>query len=768
MNLPPRQSCEIQAANLAVALQLAEAGISIFPARVFRSGRSNKWQKQPLVTYWQKAATTDPIQIRAWFSNYPNAVAGIELRKAGLIVIDADRHGGPDGVVALDALANEHGGLPTSPVTNTAGGGRHHIFRQPAGETFGNGKGALPAGIDVRGAGGWIVAPGSVRPDGAMWAAAEGAPPLTQAFQAGTIPILPDWIAALIRKNNSRVSPHDGVTAVLVTPERSGVAENVIANLTPSPPPWSEAEEARIRSALVCIPANDYDIWLRIGMALHCTGWGDRARALWDDWSKTSEKYDPVAQEKTWSSFGRVGYTGPLVTLATLFDLANKHGWEQPLKSEIDTLNERYFLIGNVGGKCLVGQFVANPAKSGQMLSLQRVSDFKTWHSNRKITVRDEKGTKKTKTLGTAWMEHPNRRQYEGIDLVPDAPKVLPNGYLNLWRGFGVEPTSGEWPLMQQHISEILASGDAKAAEYIFRFSAWTVQHPGERAEAALVVRGGKGAGKGVFGNALAGIFGEHGLHIFQPSHLTGNFNSHLRSCLLLYSDEAFWAGDKKGESVLKGLITEPSLMIEQKGVDAVQWPNRLHVIMTANADWVVPASHDERRFAVFDVSDKYAKGMASEDIRSAYFEPLHREIKNGGLGAMLHDLLHLNIGNWHPRQVYETEGLRKQKEQSLSPLEQWFAQVLQDGELPCSFMSRSVFATTQVLVSSARERVPRQRDYFSYKAMGDFLRKQGCTSERTAQARGWKFPRLVDMRAQWSRRYGEWKWDNPELEDWQ
>jgi hypothetical protein len=90
---------------------------------------------------------------------------------------------------------------------------------------------------------------------------------------------------------------------------------------------------------------------------------------------------------------------------------------------------------------------------------------------------------------------------------------------------------------------------------------------------------------------------------------------------LSLFADEAFWAGDKKGESVLKGLITERTLVIEQKGIDAVQWPNRLKVMMAANAAWVVPASYHERRFAVFDVSNRYAQGSASNEERKAYFD---------------------------------------------------------------------------------------------------------------------------------------------------
>jgi bifunctional DNA primase/polymerase-like protein/uncharacterized protein DUF5906/primase-like protein len=756
MHAPP-PLIEIPAANLAVARNLAAAGIAVFPALVFWDSQTGKWKKKPLVKHWQKAATTDRKQIETWWKMYPGAVPGIELGRAGLIVIDADRHGGPDGVAALDALTMEHNGLPVGPVTNTAGGGKHHIFRQPNGETFGNRKGALPDGIDVRGNGGWVVAPGSVRPDGGMWFAAVGTLSLADAFQAGTIPALPNWIAVLIREKGSQ--------------HQSGsFAKTDRSTKSDSPLAWSEAEAARIVSALRCIPADDRDNnWLRVGMALHWTRWGDRARALWDRWSKSSTKYDPAEQDKAWNSFGRPDYKGPLVTLGTLFDLAKKNGWEEGTISEIAELNRRYFLIRNVGGKCLIGELVPNLIGSGQMLSLQRVNDFKTWHSNRKITVRDGKGNKKKKPLGAVWLEHPKRRQYEGVDLVPDAPCDLPNGNLNLWRGFGIEAKKGGWPLLLRHICEVLAAGDRKAAEYILWWTAWGLQHPGERAEVALVLRGGKGSGKGVFGNAVAKCFGEHALHIFQQSHLTGNFNGHLRSCLFLFVDEAFWAGDKKGEGVLKGLITERTLVIEQKGIDAIQWPNRLHVLMVANADWVVPASHDERRFAVFDVSNKYAQGEAPEDVRVAYFRALHHELENGGLEAMLYDLRRLDLGNWHPRQVYETEGLRRQKHQSLSLLEQWLFELLQEGRLPTgTFWSedRCEFAPTRDLVNDAKKRVPRLRD-LSDKAMGEFLKKWGCVPDRTNVARGWQFPLLAKMRAEWNRRYGACEWDGPELEDW-
>src|SRR5262249_34486332 len=68
------------------------------------------------------------------------------------------------------------------------------------------------------------------------------------------------------------------------------------------------------------------------------------------------------------------------------------------------------------------------------------------------------------------------------------------NRRLNLWRGWGIEPKLGEWPLLREHIFEVLAARDDDMDDYIFRWLAWAVQHPAERAEVALVFRGLGGA----------------------------------------------------------------------------------------------------------------------------------------------------------------------------------------------------------------------------------------------------------------------------------
>jgi len=181
-------------ANLTAALSLAAAGLSVFPAGT---------DKRPLLVGWQEKASNEEEQIRNWWNNYPTALPAIVVGRAGLVVIDCDRHpGSNDGIEAFNRLLSANGGnLADVPMTKTARGGAHLFFKQPKGEPLGNRRGELPDGIDVRGAGGFVIAPGAELPDGKRWQCVNGRPSLAEAFKAGTIPELPLWLAGIIRPN---------------------------------------------------------------------------------------------------------------------------------------------------------------------------------------------------------------------------------------------------------------------------------------------------------------------------------------------------------------------------------------------------------------------------------------------------------------------------------------------------------------------------------------------------------------------------------------
>lgn len=179
--------------NLASALELAARGIAVFPVAV-RKLEDGTLEKKPVVK-WRDEATTLHAQIRTWWAVHPDCAVGIDLDRTGLFVVDLDKHpGAPDGVAAFRSLRGNNPVVPAVPVTITATGGRHLFFHNS--ERLTNARGKLPAGIDVRGIGGFVMAPGSVWENYA-WRTHPKRPRLSVVYP--DIPPLPDWLLRVVR-----------------------------------------------------------------------------------------------------------------------------------------------------------------------------------------------------------------------------------------------------------------------------------------------------------------------------------------------------------------------------------------------------------------------------------------------------------------------------------------------------------------------------------------------------------------------------------------
>lgn len=788
--------------NTDIALQLAGRGFRVLP--LISRG------KRPSVKSGEQhgAATTDVNQILEWERKFNSGNIGI-VAGNGLFVVDVD---GPAGVETLRALC---AGCEL-PRTLTVRSGRaeagYHLYF----------KGEVPSSsadsLEIRSDGKICVVPPSLHKSGRRYVYARELP----------IAHAPEWFMEACRARVSRgagkVKPRTAgaLPAHLAGSKWPRLVDAAIEEMQEEVDAADLAEAA----AQLANPDLSWDDWCGLLMAFWRAAKGSEAgRAAAHVFSRKSKKYDPAAVDERWNHFFRsppnaIGFGSIVAKIresvpdwvapsrrprapeeennSKTAELAeNADAEEQPeslfdqaqpdkttkvngfhslpnLFEDIDLdtpgdplakLNKKFAVIGNVGGKCLIMTTENSNVEDG--LKVPLFQTFKTFnerymHRNVVLKVRQDDGTYKeeVKPLGSYWPKWSKRRTYEYLTLAPNGPQELPGKGLNLWQGYNVHAAPGAWPLMQRHICEVLAGGHRAAADYIIRWAAWTVQNPGKCAEVALVLRGGKGTGKGTFAHALRRLFGQHGLAVSHSKHLIGSFNAHLRLCLLLFADEAFWAGDKQGESTLKALITEDVFMIEQKGVDAMQWRNRLHLIMAANADWVVPASHDERRYAVFDVSNKYQRSKA-------YFTALYNEIhSDAALGAMLHDLQTMNLGDWHPREIVETSALRQQKVESMGELDAWFEKLLQDGHLPFHYAGAPDQALGSAVMEHYQRGASRRGDLSSY-ALAKYLKRVGCTSRHTEKGTLWTFPPVVDLRDAWVKKWGEWVWADYQ-EAWQ
>ena len=141
------------------ALHYARMGFAVFPVC--------SANKKPHTPHGCKDAKTDPGAIRSWWNRWPDASIGIATGSAshGLVVIDLDQddNKGLDGYSELEKWQKENGELPETWRSITGRGGYHLFFFSD--KTYQNRAGLLD-GIDVRGEGGYIIAPPSLHPNG--------------------------------------------------------------------------------------------------------------------------------------------------------------------------------------------------------------------------------------------------------------------------------------------------------------------------------------------------------------------------------------------------------------------------------------------------------------------------------------------------------------------------------------------------------------------------------------------------------------------------
>lgn len=331
---------------------------------------------------------------------------------------------------------------------------------------------------------------------------------------------------------------------------------------------------------------------------------------------------------------------------------------------DLDEMNAEFALV-LMGSKAVI-YFHQPKANLDERKRFLAPSAFHNWFSN-KLTEVLVDGKVRTVTWSNAWMKSQQRRQYRGVEFFPD-PGNAPgtDGYLNLWSGFSVVPGRGgpqSYKIFRDHLFNNVCGGDEALFNWVFGFFAHMVQRPRERVGVALVLRGAMGTGKTKVGEVIGSLFSSHYYLIDDARYITGNFNAHMATCLLLQADEAVWAGDKAAEGRLKGLVTSPFQEIEPKGIDPIRLRNYVRLIMTSNEYWVVPAGLGERRFAVLDVDPRCAKNRQ-------YFKEMDQELDRGGREALLADLLTFDLNGVDYWTIPDTDALREQKIATLPPVE--------------------------------------------------------------------------------------------------
>lgn len=218
-----------------------------------------------------------------------------------------------------------------------------------------------------------------------------------------------------------------------------------------------------------------------------------------------------------------------------------------------------------------------------------------------------------------------------------------PNIRLNTWTGWPTKPKAGNCKLALE-LLRYLCSGEPNADEihdWILKWLAYPIQHPGAKMKSALVVHGPQGTGKSMFFEAIGALYGDYYILLNQGA-IEDKFNADWSARkLYVVADEIVARQEMYHiKNQLKTLITGQWIRVNPKNLVAYKERNHMNLVFLSNEKQPVMIEHDDRRHGVI---------WTPPALQKAHYDAVADELENGGLEALHQHLLDLDLTGFGP-----------------------------------------------------------------------------------------------------------------------
>ncbi|WP_312320995.1 DUF5906 domain-containing protein [Stenotrophomonas sp.] len=239
--------------------------------------------------------------------------------------------------------------------------------------------------------------------------------------------------------------------------------------------------------------------------------------------------------------------------------------------------------------------------------------------------------------LHRAWMEHPGRSivRVREVDFDPSGTKE--GVTCNLFAGWPTTPKAGECSKLLHLLWHMCGNESNQKALYdwVLKWLAYPLQHPGAKMKSTIVIHGPQGTGKNMFFDEYMKLFGDYG-RVLDQAALEDKFNDWASRKLFLLADEVVARTEVYHlKNKLKALITGDRIRINPKNIQAYEEDNHANLVFLSNEAMPVVLEEDDRRHAVIWTPDK---------LTQAFYEEALEEIRNGGTAALHDYLLRLDL----------------------------------------------------------------------------------------------------------------------------
>ncbi len=241
------------------------------------------------------------------------------------------------------------------------------------------------------------------------------------------------------------------------------------------------------------------------------------------------------------------------------------------------------------------------------------------------------------------WHESPDKRVVRINEVGFDPSEEDKRITCNLWGGWPIEPRDGKCDLLLG-LLEYLCGTEGNATgiyEWILKWLAYPLQHPGAKMRTALVVHGPQRVGKNFFFESVMQIYGQYGEVINQDA-LEDKYNDCFSKKMFLVADEVIARDEMHHvKNKLKGMVTGQRIRINPKNVKSYWEDNHCNIVFLSNETQPLVLERDDSRYVVL---------WTPEKLTMELYKDIEDEVAAGGIAALYHHLKHkVVLGDFSP-----------------------------------------------------------------------------------------------------------------------
>jgi hypothetical protein len=266
-----------------------------------------------------------------------------------------------------------------------------------------------------------------------------------------------------------------------------------------------------------------------------------------------------------------------------------------------------------------------------------------------------------------------NIRRKDDVDIYPNS-KDCPENIFNLWRPFAMEVLTEPYTHKQTELNfilnhiKILCNHDENVYDYFIKWIAQMIQYPHIKTIMPTFISG-EGSGKGTLFKLFEKMLGNE--KIFETTNpsrdVWGDFNGMMCNCFLVNLNELSKKDTIEAEGKIKGLITDNTLAINQKGIPQYKIKSYHRFITTTNKEEPINSTNGDRRNLIIRSSDE-KKGDYN------YFETIYNYLEDNDVIRTCYNYFKgiEGMDKFKDISIPQTEYQTNLKELSKSPIEQW------------------------------------------------------------------------------------------------